>query len=125
MGLLAMKEVSLGQWFLAREGSRRKLGLVHGVGGFSKVKERLDLEGVAMSFHLLWIKRVIVVMWEKATVKMARSQGFERFEAYLVSPPTPSLITSGLVFLLNLLVFLVLFLFSLIQFYIGVYEIFE
>lgn len=110
MGLLAMKEVSLGQWFLAREGSRRKLGLVHGVGGFSKVKERLGLEGVVMSSHLLWIKRVIVVMWEKATVKMARSKKFERFEAYLVSPPTPSLINSGLVFLLNLFVLFFFFL---------------
>lgn len=50
MGLLVVREVGLGLRHLAREDSRREVGLVPGAGGFSKVKKRL--EGVVMSFHL-------------------------------------------------------------------------
>lgn len=67
MDLSVTREPSLGRPRLSARGA----GLALGAEGLSKAKKRL--EGLAMSSHLPWIKRVIVVVLsERATVKRGR-----------------------------------------------------
>jgi hypothetical protein len=70
MDLSVTREPSLGRLRLSVS-ARGGVGLALGAGGLSKAKKRL--EGLVMSSHLPWIKRVIVVVLQaRATVKRGR-----------------------------------------------------